>query len=102
MVIFLLSSSEGRVCFGQVFVAALHLLLLVSCHCDLVVKQHQKVALCNTCYSHISAHNHLSHGIVLYLQEPGDLKDLIMKVIREGLEGLVLKDVNVSIGSKSG
>ena len=33
--------------------------------------------------------------VTFLLQKPSDLKDLIMKVIREGLEGLVLKDVNV-------
>ena len=30
------------------------------------------------------------------LQREGDLSDLIMKVIRQGLEGLVLKDLKVS------
>ncbi len=34
--------------------------------------------------------------MTVILQEPQDLKDMMMKVFREGLEGLVLKDVNVS------
>ncbi len=34
--------------------------------------------------------------MTLTFQEPGDLKDMMMKVFREGQEGLVLKDVNVS------
>ena len=33
--------------------------------------------------------------LLIFLQEKGDLKDMMMKVFREGLEGLVLKDVNV-------
>ena len=32
---------------------------------------------------------------LLLLQREGDLSDLIMKVIRQGLEGLVLKDLKV-------
>ena len=33
--------------------------------------------------------------LLIFLQEKGDLKDMMLKVFREGLEGLVLKDVNV-------
>ena len=29
------------------------------------------------------------------IQEPKELKEMLMKVFREGLEGLVLKDVKV-------
>jgi len=38
-------------------------------------------------------------GVYIYTQDPTDLADLMMKVFREGLEGLVLKDVNVRIFS---
>jgi hypothetical protein len=34
---------------------------------------------------------------VLVLQVPSDLNDMLVRVFREGLEGLVLKDVNVSM-----
>lgn len=33
------------------------------------------------------------------LQRAADLADMITRVIREGLEGLVLKDVKVHLGS---
>ena len=33
--------------------------------------------------------------MLMILQEEHDLVDLMMKVFKEGLEGLVLKDVNV-------
>lgn len=33
----------------------------------------------------------------IFSQQKEDLKELILKVLREGLEGLVLKDINVSI-----
>lgn len=39
---------------------------------------------------------HVKNVCVCVCQRAGDLADMITRVIREGLEGLVLKDVKVS------
>ncbi len=46
-------------------------------------------------YCNLSISVHYLLLVTVTLQEPQDLKDMMMKVFREGLEGLVLKDVNV-------
>ena len=39
--------------------------------------------------------NRILYSEMQHITEPEDLKDMMMKVFREGLEGLVLKDVMV-------
>lgn len=40
--------------------------------------------------------SHTNLSVLSYPQKAADLADMINRVIREGLEGLVLKDVKVS------
>ncbi len=54
------------------------------------------VACCSRHIHCCSRHIHCVH-VTYVLQQEEDLSDLIMKVIKQGLEGLVLKDTKVGV-----